>query len=131
MKYANPNGEYVAPQPQVQTYEQPSVQSSGTTYIVQSGDTLSGIASMYGTTYQHLAAINNIADPNKIYPGQEICIDGTAPINTTSEEYYTIQSGDTLSGIAAKFGTTYQYLAELNGIVDPNKIYAGTTIRIR
>ena len=35
-----------------------------------SGDTLSGIASRYGTTYQKLAEINNIADPNKIYVGQ-------------------------------------------------------------
>ena len=37
-------------------------------YIVKSGDTLSGIASKYGTTYQELARINNIANPNVIYP---------------------------------------------------------------
>lgn len=128
MKYADPNGEYVAPQPQVQTYTQ-QVQNDGTTYIVQSGDTLSGIASMYGTTYQHLAEINGIANPNLIHVGQEIRIDGTAP--TTSEEYYTIQSGDTLSGIAAKFGTTWQWLAEVNGISNPNLIYPGNTIRVR
>jgi len=41
-----------------------------TTYTVKSGDTLSSIASKYSTTYQHLAQINGIADPNKIYPGQ-------------------------------------------------------------
>ena len=115
-------------QPQVQTYTQ-QVQNDGTTYIVQSGDTLSGIASMYGTTYQHLAEINGIANPNLIHVGQEIRIDGTAP--TTSEEYYTIQSGDTLSGIAAKFGTTWQWLAEVNGISNPNLIYPGNTIRVR
>lgn len=131
MKYANPNGEYVAPQPQVQTYEQPTIQSSGTTYIVQDGDTLSGIAAKFGTTYQHLAEINGIADPNKIYAGQEILIDGIAPTITGNNEYYTIQPGDTLSGIAERFDTTYQYLAEINGIDEPNKIYAGTTIRIR
>ncbi len=128
MKYADPNGEYVAPQPQVQTYVQP-VQNDGTTYIVQSGDTLSGIASMYGTTYQHLAEINGIANPNLIHVGQEIRIDGTAP--TTSAEYYAIQSGDTLYGIAAKFGTTWQWLAEVNGIANPNLIYPGNTIRVR
>ena len=64
--------------------------------------------------YQHLAEINGIANPNLIHVGQEIRIDGATP--TTSEEYYTIQSGDTLSGIAAKFGTTWQWLAEVNGI---------------
>lgn len=37
-------------------------------YVVQSGDTLSGIASKYGTTYQDLAAKNGIGNPNLIYP---------------------------------------------------------------
>lgn len=129
MKYADPNGEYVAPQPQVQAYTQPVAQTDGTTYIVQAGDTLSGIASMYGTTYQHLAEINGIANPNLIHVGQEIRIDGVAP--TSSAEYYTIQSGDTLSGIAANYGTTWQWLAEVNGISDPNLIFPGNTIRVR
>lgn len=46
-------------------------------------------------------------------------------------EYYTIKSGDTLSGIAARYGTTYQNLAKMNGIANPNKIYAGQKIRVR
>ena len=129
LAYAGATGQPVpAPQPQPQTYVQPSVQPSGTTYIVQPGDTLSGIASMYGTTYQSLAAINNIPDANKIYPGQEICIDGTAP---TSDEYYTIQPDDNLSSIAARYGTTWQWLAEVNGISEPDLIYPGKTIRVR
>ena len=131
--YAGATGQSVpAPQlqaqPQVQAYAQP-VQNDGTTYIVQSGDTLSGIASMYGTTYQHLADINGIANPNLIHVGQEIRIDGTAP--STSAEYYTIQPGDTLSGIAANYGTTWQWLAGVNGISDPNLIFPGNTIRVR
>lgn len=48
--------------------------SSETIYIVQRGDTLSGIAAKYGTTYQHLAQVNNIPNPNLIYPGQKIVI---------------------------------------------------------
>mgnify|MGYP002134744001 CR=1 FL=1 len=43
---------------------------------------------------------------------------------------YTIQQGDTLSGIASKYGTTVQALAAQNGISDPNKILAGKTIQI-
>lgn len=128
--YAGATGQPV-PAPQPQPYVEPQVQSSGTTYIVRSGDTLSGIANMYGTTYQHLAEINGIANPNLINVGQEIRIDGTAPTSTTSEEYYTIQSGDTLSGIAANFGTTWQWLAEINGIDTPDLIHPGTTIRVR
>lgn len=44
------------------------------TYTVQSGDTLSGIAAQYGTTWQKLQQINGIANANLIYPGQQIKI---------------------------------------------------------
>ena len=43
-------------------------------YVVQSGDTLSGIASKYGTTYQDLAAKNGIGNPNLIYPGMRLVV---------------------------------------------------------
>lgn len=46
-------------------------------------------------------------------------------------EYYTVKSGDTLSGIAKKYGTTCQKLAQMNGIKNPNIIYAGQKIRVR
>lgn len=49
----------------------PSVQ----VHIVQPGDTLSGIAAQYGTTYQHLAQINGIENPNLIFAGQHISIE--------------------------------------------------------
>lgn len=44
------------------------------TYVVKAGDTLSGIASKYGTTYQELARKNGISNPNLIFPGQVIII---------------------------------------------------------
>ncbi len=97
------------------------------TYVVQPGDTLSEIAVRYGTTYQALAALNNISDPNLIHPGQTIRVpekSGSAP------RYYTIQSGDTLSGIAVRFGTSVTTLMSLNGISNPNLIYAGNAIRV-
>lgn len=133
LAYAGATGQSVpTPQVQAQNYEQPSVQPSDTTYIVQAGDTLSEIAQRFGTTYQSLAAINNIADPNRIYPGQEIVIDGaTAEAPAASAVYYTIKPGDTLSGIASTYGTTWQWLSEVNGISDPNLIYPGNTIRVR
>ena len=42
--------------------------------------------------------------------------------------WYQVQKGDTLAKIANKFGTTWQYLAKINGIKNPNKIYAGQTL---
>lgn len=121
-------GTGVTPQPQpVPAPEaQENAQNTGT-YIVQSGDTLSGIAEKHGTTYQHLAAINGIADPDLIYPGDVIVIDGVA---FGSGQTYTIQSGDTLSDIAGRFGTSVAHLAALNGIENPDLIYDGDTIRI-
>ena len=99
-----------------------------TTYTVQAGDTLNGIASKYGTTYQELARINNIANPNVIYPGQVIKINGG-----TVEKIYTVKSGDTLSGIANKYGTTWKKLYEKNKSVignDPNLIKPGQVLKI-
>ena len=45
-----------------------------TIYIVKSGDTLSGIAQKYKTTYQKIASDNNIKNPNLIFPGQKLVI---------------------------------------------------------
>ena len=56
----------------------------------------------------------------------------TAVEPTPSEDYetYTVVSGDTLSGIASRYGTTYQKLAEINNIADPNKIYVGQVLKV-
>lgn len=55
-----------------------------------------------------------------------------AIVNSQSQKvYYTVKSGDTLSGIASKYGTTYQKLASMNGISNPNKIYVGQKIRVK
>lgn len=52
-------------------------------------------------------------------------------LGSSGAQYYTVQSGDTLSGIAAKYGTSYQNIAAMNGISNPNKIYVGQKIRIK
>lgn len=104
----------------------------GGTYTVQMGDTLSGIAQKYGTTWQNLAQINNISDPNVIYPGQVLKISGGSSNSNSATvgETYTVQTGDTLSGIAQKYGTTWQSLAQINNISNPNKIYPGQVLKI-
>lgn len=48
----------------------------------------------------------------------------------SSDKVHTVVSGDTLSGIAAKYGTTYQKLAEYNNIANPNVIHVGQKIKI-
>ncbi|OFA09751.1 N-acetylmuramoyl-L-alanine amidase sle1 precursor [Enterococcus faecalis] len=93
------------------------------THVVQYGETLSSIAYQYGTDYQTLAALNGLANPNLIYPGQVLKVNGLATSNV-----YTVKYGDNLSSIAAKLGTTYQALAALNGLSNPNLIYPGQTL---
>ncbi|CUP44968.1 N-acetylmuramoyl-L-alanine amidase sle1 precursor [[Eubacterium] contortum] len=104
----------------------PAPAPTAETHTVKSGETLSGIAAKYGTTYQHLAAINGINNPDLIYAGQVIKIDGAA----ASAKTYTVKSGDTLSGIAAKYNTTYQRLAQINGICNPNLIHPGQVLKL-
>ena len=108
----------------------PQPEPSYDTYTVMAGDTLSGIAQKFGTTYQELAAINGIADPNVIHVGQIIKLKRDTTSTPQSGDTYTVQAGDTLSGIAAKYGTTYQELAALNGIADPNVIYVGQVLKV-
>lgn len=98
------------------------------TYMVKRGDTLSKIASKYGTTYQELARINNIKNPNLIHVGQVLKI--SCSEQTQAVQTYTVKSGDTLSKIASKFGTTYKELAKKNGISNPNLIHPGQVLKI-
>lgn len=48
-----------------------------------------------------------------------------------SAVYYTVKSGDTLSAIASKYDTTYQEIAKINGIENPNLIYPGQELRVK
>lgn len=98
--------------------------SGSSTYTVQSGDTLSGIAAQYGTTAAALASLNGISNPNVIYVGQTLKVAGTAATST-----YTVKSGDTLSAIAAAHGLNTATLAAYNGITDYNVIYVGQQLK--
>lgn len=98
------------------------------TYTVQSGDTLSSIAAKFGTNYQTLASLNGISNPNLIYVGQVLRVNGSASAGSI---YYTVRVGDNLSAIASRYGTSYQSIAALNDLDNPNLIYAGQTLKIK
>ena len=112
--------------------------TSATTYTVKSGDTLSKIAANHNTTTSTLTSLNNLSNPNLIYVGQVLKLTSgstsstsTASATTSSATTtYTVKSGDTLSGIAAKYNTTYTTLAKVNNISNANEIYVGQTLKI-
>lgn len=54
-----------------------------------------------------------------------------AALGIHKEEYYTVKSGDTLSEIAEKYGTTTQNLADLNNLGNPNVIFVGQKLRVK
>lgn len=103
------------------------------TYTVQRGNTLSQIAKAYGVTVNHIVEINNIQNPNLIYPGEKLRITESSNMTLNpvlQNNYYTVQIGDTLSAIARRYGVTVQYLVNLNGIRNPNLIYPGQILKI-
>lgn len=111
--------------------------SSNTTYYtVKSGDSLSSIAVKYGTSYQKIMSLNGLNN-YVIYPGQRLKVSGSTSTstsgstssNTSTTSYYTVKSGDSLSAIAAKYGTTYQKIMELNGLSD-YFIYPGQRLKV-
>ncbi|NLF29230.1 MAG: LysM peptidoglycan-binding domain-containing protein, partial [Clostridiales bacterium] len=98
------------------------------TYTVVRGDTLTAIARRYGTTVSELVRLNNIRNPNLIFPGQVLVVSGgAAPTGQT----YTVVRGDTLTAIARRFGTTVSELVRLNGIRNPDLIFPGQVLAVR
>lgn len=99
---------------------------------VRRGDTLSGIARRYNTSYEYLARINDIPNPNIIRVGQrlKVPIFRDDKINDTSHRLYIVKRGNTLTQIAREFDVTIQEIVESNDISNPNLIFAGEILRI-
>lgn len=102
-------------------------------YWVRPGDNLYGIAARFGVSAASIAAANNLRNWNFIYVGQPLVIPGgysSPPAPGGSPVYYTVRPGDTLGTIAARFGTTYWALGQLNGLTNLNCIYVGQVLLI-
>ena len=95
-----------------------------TYYTVKYGDNLSSIASKFGTTVYTLQAANNITNANLIYPGQVLRV--TGQVATRS---YTVRSGDNLSVVASRLGSSIWTLKQKNNIQNINLIYPGQVLR--
>lgn len=78
-----------------------------TILVVQSGDTVAGIARQYGISPQRLIADNGLERPDRLVPGQALLI--LQPAQT-----YTVRPGDSLYSVAQQFGTTTMALLRNN-----------------
>jgi len=101
----------------------------GGVHIVRYGETLSGIAAHYGLNMWALAHANGIANPHRIYAGQRLII----PWGYHGAPYggvHIVRHGETLSGIAYRYGVTVWAIAHANGIANPHLIYVGQRLAI-
>ena len=110
----------------------PGAPDGGTTvtHVVQPGENLFRIALKYGTTVEAIAAANGIVNPNVVYVGQQLTIPQGSVTPGPGVRYHVVQPGETLSGIAMRYGTTPWAIAAANGIANINYVYAGQTLRI-
>lgn len=108
--------------PQQPTQPTPNVPRG--TYTVKSGDTLSKIAERVGLSVYEIQQINAIPDINRIQVGQVLQLE-SKPL----QRKYIVKSGDTLSGIAYKLGTTVNNLRSGNNIGNPNMIFVGQVLK--
>ncbi|MCX6028590.1 MAG: LysM peptidoglycan-binding domain-containing protein [Chloroflexi bacterium] len=99
-------------------------------YTVKVGDTLGEIADTFKTTPQAILALNPLADPDLLMAGKELKIPGELPVEMGGLRTYTVQHGDTLSGIAARYTVALSELMKLNNIADADAIYPGQQLRI-
>jgi LysM repeat protein len=103
------------------------------------GDTVSGIASRYGLSTSAVLRLNNLKLNSVIYPGQKLKLKGASPAATaaprvapasTGARTYTVKSGDTLGGIAARHGVKLSQVLSWNRLSLTSVIYPGQKIRI-
>ena len=102
--------------------------------IVSAGanaETLPGAPNVVGAASLKTAPSQAVSTKNAVL--DEITIDPARNVKNTSVSTgstYTVQAGDSLSKIAARYDTTYEVLARLNGIADPNRIYTGQQLQL-
>ena len=115
--------------------------SSASTYTVKNGDTLSAIASKHNMSLSDLLDKNDISASKVIFPGDKIKVKGSSSSgsspkssqkksSSSAPSSYTVKSGDTLSGIAAKHGMSLSDLLKINDISASKPIFPGAKIKV-
>jgi LysM repeat protein len=108
-----------------------SVAATDRVVLVRPGQTLSEIAVEQGVTVPQLVALNGITNPNRIFAGQRLVIATEAPTPVAAvPATHQVARGETLTGIAARYGTSIAALASANGIVNRSYIRAGQVLAI-
>jgi LysM repeat protein len=102
-------------------------------YTIKQGDTLSDIAARYHTTVAKLVQVNRLpGNGNLIFAGRALKVPGAAAGTGggSGPRHHTVVRGDTLSGIASRYGVAQATIARANHLPSSNIVMLGATLVI-
>jgi LysM repeat protein len=107
------------------------------TVVVQPGDTLTSIARRHGVSVRRLAELNDLADPNRIFSGQQLRVAGRGSrgsdqraASAQRKTIHVVSRGSTLWGIAGHYGVSVSSIVAANRIANPSRIFVGQRLVI-
>lgn len=120
----------------------PAATAAAVTHTVVRGDTVFAIAKKYRTTVSAIMSLNRLDGAAIIRPGQKLRISGApasapaalpasaGPASSAKPGSHTVTAGDTLFGIAKKYGTSVSVLLRANDLAQGSIIYPGQKLRL-
>ena len=96
-------------------------------YMVREGDSLWQIAARFGVTLGELQEANGIRDPGQVVVGTKLVIPGLRGVSGPLDAV-TVSYGETLRSLSRNYGVSESALAQVNRILNPSEVYAGSTL---
>ena len=128
--------EVVVPTPTPNPLLVPTPEVLEVTYTVISGDTPGGIASQFGISLDDLLGANDLTEDSVLQVGQTLTVPGVEPPlapevdPVTGNTTYVVVSGDTLGGIASRFGISLDELLAASGLTADSTLQVGQEIQV-
>lgn len=119
------------PVPEVKPEPEPIAEPKLSVYVVKKGDTLLEIALDHNTTVKELVRLNNIKNPDLIYPNQKLKVPTVKKVVEKKKIYHTVVKGDTVWDIAQKYGSSVREIESFNDLRNVNLISPGQKLRVK